>query len=309
MFPGQEDSRQIALQTLPPPRIFVGALLKDLASVLDDPIGVRNLPRRIRRIGADISELLAEDADRALFEVNRYGRDQHLLYSAMHALRCAIALTLISRRIGLSASGRQSVVCAALTMNVAITGLQGRLASNPIRSNRLSADDRRTVTGHPRHGAEILRCAGVDDAEWLAAVEQHHELPGGGGYPDGEPEPSRLAHVLGFVDRFFAKISARASRPAMPLRRAARELYATREGRLIVEALVREFGLYPPGTFVRLANGDIGIVLRRGFRVDSPLVVALGNSKGERLPRRVYRDTAESRYAIVLASNVGSAAR
>ena len=91
------------------------------------------------------------------------------------------------------------------------------------------------------------------------------------------------------------------------LQRAARQLYANADGRWIIELLITEFGLYPPGTYVRLANGDLGIVLRRGRRVNAPVAIAFANRHGERMPRRVYRDTSDARYAIVIASNMDNA--
>jgi HD-GYP domain-containing protein (c-di-GMP phosphodiesterase class II) len=124
--------------------------------------------------------------------------------------------------------------------------------SRPITTaNRPTAQQAQAIAAHPTVGADILRSVGVDDVEWLQAVEQHHERVGGKSYPTRMREPSYLATVLRYVDEFFAKISVRASRPALPLRRAAQQLHANADGRPIVEALVKEFGLYPPGTYVR----------------------------------------------------------
>ena len=47
-------------------------------------------------------------------------------------------------------------------------------------------------------------------------------------------------------------------------------------GSLVLKAL----GLYPPGTFVSLANGECGIVLARGEHVSHPAVAALLNAQG-----------------------------
>lgn len=44
--------------------------------------------------------------------------------------------------------------------------------------------------------------------------------------------------------------------------------------------LVRSVGLCPPGTFVRLDNGDTAIVLRRGEKANQPLVASLLDRAG-----------------------------
>jgi HD-GYP domain-containing protein (c-di-GMP phosphodiesterase class II) len=278
-------------------------------SGLFDPTGTGRLAERVDTIAINLTSVVAKDADKALFQVQRHRPEQHRVYSVLHAARCAVACNLIAHRLAWPAKDSASLVKAALTMNIAITELQGKLALRPPRANRPTAQEAQAIAGHPARGAAILRGAGVDDAEWLQAVEQHHERADGKGYPAGIREPSRFARVLRYVDTFFAKTSARASRPALPLRHAAWQLSADADGRPVMEALIREFGLYPPGTFVRLANGDLGVVLRRSVRVDAPLVVALANRNGERLPSYVRRDTSDPRYAIVMASNASGDTR
>jgi HD-GYP domain-containing protein (c-di-GMP phosphodiesterase class II) len=275
--------------------------------VLFHPVETDRLPQRVNGIARDLQLVVALDPDLALFEVNRYGSGQYGIYSVVHAVQCAIACEFIARRLSWPETSTASLVKAALTMNIAITDIQGTLAIQTTGSGKLTPKQAQAIALHPMRGAEILRDAGVRDAAWLRAVEEHHEHPDGRGYPRGMRELSPLATTLRYVDEFFAKITARASRPAMPLQRAARQLYANADGRRIMEALIKEFGLYPPGTYVRLANGDLGIVLRRGRRVDTPVAVALTNRYGERLPRRIYRDTSDTRYAIVIASNMSNA--
>jgi response regulator RpfG family c-di-GMP phosphodiesterase len=107
------------------------------------------------------------------------------------------------------------VMKAALTMNIAITELQGTLAVKPTQE-RPTAEQAEAISTHPTRGAAILRGTGVDDTEWLRAVEEHHERADGRGYPRGMREPSDLATMLRYVDEFFAKISARESRAALP---------------------------------------------------------------------------------------------
>ena len=45
--------------------------------------------------------------------------------------------------------------------------------------------ERAEIEQHPLASARMLRAAGLTDAEWLDAVEQQHEVNGGGGYPPG----------------------------------------------------------------------------------------------------------------------------
>jgi hypothetical protein len=320
-FPMDMSSGQTAVgQTMDPPEkgrraspsagsdssMRLSRVVEDLREVLFHPLDTDGLSQRVDAIARDLRLIVALDADLALFEVHRYGSNQLGIYSVVHAVQCAMACGFVARRLGWPQESTASLVNAALTMNIAMTELQGTLATQTAPGGP-TAKQAEAIAMHPARGAEMLRDAGVCDAAWLRAVEEHHERADGRGYPRGTHEPSELATTLRYVDEFFAKISARASRPAMPLRRAARQLYADADGRRIVDILISEFGLYPPGTYVRLANGDLGIVLRRGGRANTPLAIAFANRHGERLPRRVYRDTGDTRYAIVMASTSGSA--
>ena len=47
----------------------------------------------------------------------------------------------------------------------------------------LTRRQRELIDGHPQRAARLLRDAGLDDAEWIEAVQDHHERSGGGGYP------------------------------------------------------------------------------------------------------------------------------
>ena len=55
-------------------------------------------------------------------------------------------------------------------------------------------------------------------------------------------------------------------------------------------ALVRTVGLCPPGTYVRLDNGDIAVVMRRSGKANHPHVAIVLNESGNLLPQpRLHR--------------------
>src|SRR5205085_4037771 len=117
------------------------------------------------------------------------------------------------RRMGWSEPERRSLVSAAMSMNLAMIELQGRLA---VQAAPPTPDQREQIHQHPRRSAEQLRAAGVADALWLAAVEQHHERTDGAGYPTGCSDMGQFAQALQYADVFTAKLSARSCRAALP---------------------------------------------------------------------------------------------
>ena len=68
---------------------------------------------------------------------------------------------------------------------------------------------------------------------------------------------------------------------------------------LFRSALIKEFGLYPPGCFVRLASGETAIVVRRGPSAHTPEAATVTNARGVASSEPLRRDTSRPEFAIV----------
>lgn len=240
--------------------------------------------------------LTARDPDLAIFQVMRQHGSRHAQYGVNHSIHCAIAALLTAQRLRWAGDELKRAFKAALTMNLSMLELQGRLAT---QAGPPTPQQRDEIHTHPTRSAEMLEAAGVRDAEWLQGVVQHHETRDGSGYPTAMRDPCRLAALLQHCDVYTAKLTPRLTRESMAADMVARKLFADNPKDPMVAALVKEFGLYPPGSFVHLASGEIGVVVRRGAAVHTPVVAALTNER--RVPRMepVRRDTADRRHAVV----------
>jgi hypothetical protein len=85
----------------------------------------------------------------------------------------------------------------------------------------------------------------------------------------------------------------------MPADAAARSLFQRDRGHPMSAALVKEFGLYPPGCAVRLADGELGIVARRTEQASAPIVLALVARSGDPRATPARRVTSQPAHAIV----------
>jgi hypothetical protein len=63
-------------------------------------------------------------------------------------------------------------------------------------------------------------------------------------------------------------------------------------------ALVKTLGVYPPGTFVRLASQEVGVVLRRGASATTPRVAVVLNRDGLPTGEMIPRDTAQPGWKV-----------
>jgi HD-GYP domain-containing protein (c-di-GMP phosphodiesterase class II) len=251
--------------------------------------------RQLDEAAKPVLALVERDPDLAIFQVVRQDVKEPNAYGVSHSVHSAIASYLVARRLGWEATQVEKVFKAALTMNLAMLELQTRLAS---QVTPLTAQQREAIHCHPVRSAEMLVASGINDAEWIEAVVQHHESPDGSGYPNKHTDISDMALLLRQVDIYTAKLSARVTRQPLPANKAGRDLFMADKGSAMTAAIIKEFGVYPPGCFVAMASGEVGVVISRGSLANSPLVAALTNRKGEPLIEPVRRDTSQKEHAI-----------
>lgn len=223
------------------------------------------------------------------------GQEPHQ-YSATHAMLVACVCTLTARQT-LQWPDAQvlQLGCAALTMNVSMARLQDSLAH---QAEPLTAEQLRTVHHHAEYSETLLRACGVTDPVWLEAVRRHHHR--GRGPLAGQSPGRQTARLLQRADVFGARLAPRAIRRSMPATAAMRASYYDDE-RQVDEAgaaILRTLGIYPPGTFVRLASGEVAVVLRRGASAITPRVAVVIGRSGLPTGEPIPRDTAQDAYRI-----------
>jgi HD-GYP domain-containing protein (c-di-GMP phosphodiesterase class II) len=217
-------------------------------------------------------------------------------YASRHAVHTATAACLAATRLGWSVSERQCVLRTALTMNIAMAELQNRLVT---QVSPVTTLQRAEIQSHPERSAAMLEMAGVTDSDWLEAVRQHHEEDGGTGYPRRPAKVHIVARLVHSADTFTAKLSPRLRRQPILADAAARLQYQAGRGDAMTAALIKEFGIYPPGCAVRLKSGEVGMVMRRGESASTPRVAVLSDRVGDALMEPAQRDTARPEHAIV----------
>jgi HD-GYP domain-containing protein (c-di-GMP phosphodiesterase class II) len=270
-------------------------LQERLAAVLRDP-AQSELGTKVTQLQKTLGDQVNSDADDALLLLVHGATQEYHDYSASHALLVAVVAELASRHVaGITPAQRQSLRCAALTMNIAMTTLQNQLAQ---QSHPLTPQQRAEVDVHPARAVDALRAAGVTDPVWLEAVQHHHDAPPG---PLAALEPAmRIARLIRRADVFAARMSPRRGRQALSATAAAKAAYLDEQGKPdeAGSAIIKAVGLYPPGSLVKLADGETCVVLRRGRRANSPTVACIVNAAGAVLASPALRHTHMPAHAV-----------
>jgi hypothetical protein len=180
------------------------------------------------------------------------------------------------------------MVRAALTMNIGMTALQDQLASQIAKP---TPEQQELIRNHPRKGVLLLSQLWITDELWLDIVGGHHDESTSNGPLRLIAPGKRLSRVLRVVDRYAAMISPRKSRFGRSAADSVRSITAAMETQNdeVGSALMRVVGLCPPGTFVRLDNGEVGVVMRRSDQANQPQVAIVMNEAGDPIsPPRMH---------------------
>jgi hypothetical protein len=244
---------------------------------------------------APVRLLIERDPDLAIFQVMRQSGCDDVNYGAHRSLQTAITSFLVAQRLGWDAEQSERVFKVALTMNVSMLALQGQLSRQQKAPTPAQRMELRT---HPMRSVRMLELAGVKDEAWLQAVLHHHEQEDGSGYPSGTSDVGDLASLARRADTYTGKLASRGWRDALSADLAGRQMFMADPGHPMTTALVKEFGIYPPGCYVRLASGELAIVTGRGPSITTPMVSCLTNERGFPLAAPKTVNTADKASAV-----------
>ncbi|WP_215782503.1 MULTISPECIES: HD-GYP domain-containing protein [unclassified Paludibacterium] len=198
-------------------------------------------------------------------------------YTAHHAINCAMLASRMADNLSLPEEEKTALISATLTMNLGSAEVQNQLAS---QDGPPSTMQRQILDIHPLISSAMLREAGISDMLWHSTVIMHHERKDGRGYAFGadEEEIPPLAHLLHLIDVVTAKMMPRAYRGSIAPKAALASLYSGSMDAFeptYIAQLVKILGIYPPGSFVELENGDRALVVKSGRSAATPLAVPI----------------------------------
>jgi HD-GYP domain-containing protein (c-di-GMP phosphodiesterase class II) len=251
----------------------------------------------VLEIADRIQELCELDGDAVLANLQLLTGGK---YSLRHSFQTALLSEILLRALARPVEVKRYAIAGALTMNVGMLVLQDELYSQKMD---LTLEQKRTMIAHPQIATEQLRKAGIDHPVWLEVVAHHHEMIDGSGYPRklNQSELSIESQAVSLADRYCAMISKRDYRAGLLPNIAANTLLNRQASTIdpaIAAAFVKEVGNHPPGTVVFLANGELGVIVKKLSNASLPLARSLRSSSGIRFPEPPKRNTREQAFAI-----------
>lgn len=267
--------------------------LEEIFTVQDSPLTLSNIYAAAGRV----QTICNQWPDSAIAKIFM---DDKSNYTIQHSIHTAILCDLAAKHLGWQDDARRSLVGAALTMNISLGFLQDELQK---QKEVLTSEQQTLLKEHPIKSATLLENIGITETLWLNLIRTHHEQADGSGYPKGlnKSQLPKGAQILQLADMYGAKISGRKYRDAVLPTDAARYFFSIKEKNeygILLDVFLKIIGLYPPGSIVRLRNDEIAMVVKRGSKIDKPMVRSLTNKDGQRLGSPATRNTTQPLFSI-----------
>jgi HD-GYP domain-containing protein (c-di-GMP phosphodiesterase class II) len=221
-------------------------------------------------------------------------------YAVRHCVDTALLALQVARAMQKPPEDIQSIMAAALTMNIGMLRQQDQLQN---KREPLTEKEIEFIRQHPAEGTLLLQQAGITDSVWLSYVRLHHENCDGSGYPLGSAagEIPQSARIVAMADRYCASVAHRKYRKTLLPGAVLRDVFLAggkASDPTLAAYFIKELGTCPPGTFVRLQNGEIGVVTRKTRVANAPVVHSLIGPRGAPLSFPIQRDTSKELYAL-----------
>ena len=280
------------------PFTALGGLIPDLT----------DLYSTVKAKNGDKAHTLCESIIERIYQIT--ARNHNAALAAIHLCKensplkqpiySGVIAHLLSHQHGIEGDTKVSLMRAILLANLTFYEFQVLLNT---MDGKLTEAQRAKLQKHPLESAQKLETAGFMDPVMLKAIRQHHERLDGNGYPNRLKgnEISTLALIISICETYTARIDNRAYRKPVHPREALSHLLNEEDQRVkeLLISLAKAIGLYPPGTWVKLANGEIAIVTGVSSASPAPQVVALFDPQGTPYMGRMNRDTKNPATKVV----------
>ncbi|MDD5330470.1 MAG: DUF3391 domain-containing protein [Sulfuricella sp.] len=177
-----------------------------------------------------------------------------------HATNVMILSLTLGKAAGLDKFQMEALGLGAMLHDVG----KVKVAQAVLRNEQRNAAEEKFYQMHVEYGVDLLKQGATDDV--LACIRQHHERADGKGFPEKREleQISILARIVAIANRYDNLCNplriADALTPAEALSRMFAKETAGFDRRLLT-LFIKQMGIYPPGSFVQLSNGAIGMVI------------------------------------------------
>jgi putative nucleotidyltransferase with HDIG domain len=207
-------------------------------------------------------------------------------YTYTHSVNVGIIATSLAHFMGYHGEDLLHIGMGGVLHDIGKMRVPESILNKP---GKLTDEEFEIVKRHPADGVAFLQ--GKKDMNEIVfrIISQHHERYNGSGYPYGLQAGAidEIGVISAVADVYDALTSDRVYREAWTPQKALATIFQGCDrdyARKVVELFTKHLGIYPVGSFIKLQNGEMGVVIRvdRGNLL-APTVLVLFDRDGRRL--------------------------
>jgi putative nucleotidyltransferase with HDIG domain len=237
---------------------------------------------KIEEAAQEIVESILRNPDALISLSQIKGYDE---YTYTHSVNVSVLATSLAYTMGYKPDRLLEVGVGGVLHDIGKMKIPTEVLNKP---GKYTDEEFTVMKKHPELGMAIVADKkGISDFS-KSIIIQHHERYNGKGYPFGLKgnEIAEIGLIAAVADVYDALTSNRVYRVAWTPQKALAVIFQGCDqdySREIVERFTRQMGIYPVGSFVKLATGEMGVVTRvdRGNLLE-PTVLVLFDKSGKR---------------------------
>jgi putative nucleotidyltransferase with HDIG domain len=235
-------------------REYVARVFKDVR------LGTSINTEEAKKVVAAMVDAVAEDADTMVWMTQLKNVHE---YTLQHCVNVCILSLAFAHHLGYPKDRLQAIGFGALMHDIGKIRTPREILDKP---GSLTSNEFEIIRRHPVDGWKMLRDKPDIPAAALEIVKFHHERLSGRGYPEGLKGSDLSTHVLlvAVCDVYDAMTSHRVYHKGVSATDGMSALYQlapSEFGKELVQEFIRCIGIYPVGSLVELASGELGLVM------------------------------------------------
>jgi putative nucleotidyltransferase with HDIG domain len=204
-------------------------------------------------------DTLLGDTDAIVHLINIKGKEENIYH---HSMNVSVLALMLGKKAKLSPPEMNDLGLGALFHDLGKSRIDKKVLK---KKGALTKAESAIMQLHPRYGADILSKSGIREGV-LRIVLEHHEQCNAQGYPAGldKEKISKLARIVNIVNCYDNLCNNPDQELYMTPYEALSHMYTRWQHQIDIDLFsifIRSMGIYPPGTVVRLSNGEMGIVI------------------------------------------------
>jgi putative nucleotidyltransferase with HDIG domain len=245
---------------------------------------------KIEEAAQNIVESILRNSDALISLCQIRGYDE---YTYTHSVNVSVLTTSLASSLGYNQDQLLEIGVGGMLHDIGKMRVPESILNKPGKYTDWEFD---MMKKHPEYGLDIVKEKKSISDFSRQMIILHHERYNGKGYPKNLKgnEIAEIGLMGAVADVYDALTSNRVYRAAWTPQKALAVIFKgcdAEYSRDIVERFTKQIGIYPVGSFVRLASGEMGIVTRvdKGH-ILLPEILILFDKNGKRLAKPLEYD-------------------